>query len=123
MESGYASLAQKGREGGGDLIPREHSTWSVRRIQKLEETAAARFKSEPVRRPVSPERPPRFAQPVTPDPEPPQDYSKSPVTPDEAFPDGPPSPKEAVAEEHQEEAAEEELPIGSTMFAMFPLQE
>ena len=112
MESGYATLEQKGREEGGDLIPREHSTWSVRRIQKLEQTATASL------RPRSPERPPRFA-PETPDPEPPGDFMKSPVTPDEAFPDGPPKD---VAEEPKEEAPEEE-PIGSTMFAMFPLQE
>ena len=81
MESGYGTLEQKGREEGGDLIPREHSTWSVRRIQKLEQTATASL------RPRSPERPPRFA-PETPDPEPPGDFMKSPVTPPEAF--GPP---------------------------------
>ena len=124
MESGYGTLEQKGREEGGDLIPRAHSTWSVRRIQKLEQTATASL------RPKSPERPPRFA-PATPDPEPPGDFMKSPVTPPEAF--GPTkdvadvTPPEAfgpptdVAEEPKEEAPEE--PIGSTMFTMFPLQE
>ena len=102
----------------------------MRRIQGLQEAAASAFNPVAVRRPVSPVRPPRAAQPVTPDPEPPQDYvtadritAKSPVTPDEAFPDGPPSPKEPVKEESKKEPAEEEQPLGSTMFAMFPLQE
>lgn len=117
MTSGtsYTELVEKGREEGGQYMEREESSFSIRRIQDLEGKAKGQFGGKA--RPVSPLRPPKAkSQPVTPDPEPPMDLP-APVTPEEAFPNGPPE-EPAVGS-----TADEEPPIGSTMFAMFPLQE
>ena len=113
--SSWSELVEKGRAEGGQYLERDRSSFSIRRIQNLEEKAKGKFGGKA--RPVSPQRPPKAKnQPVTPDPEPPQDRP-APVTPDEAFPNGPPE-EPAVGT-----TAEEEPPLGSTMFAMFPLQE